>query len=301
MPQTIIAVICDCDDTLAPDTTEQLLAACGIDPRQFFDNEARRLVDQGWDPSIAYLQGMLELAKQGGPLHTLTQLRMKEIGRKLKFFPGVPQIFKKLRTKIEDNPKYRQHGLRLEVYVVTGGIEELISAKLRPTGQIGQDPVDWIWGCNFAYLGSNGPIQAIKNIVSFTEKTKFLFCIQKGLVGSRFANRPYDVNRPMDADERRVPFRNMIYLGDGPSDIPCMSLLSKDRKDRGSVIGIINKSRPRRTWELGYGRRVDVTVDPDFREKQSGYNQLLEATHRIADRIVEDIEYEGRRTVAPSF
>ena len=89
-----------------------------------------------------------------------------------------------------------------------------------------------VWGCDFGY-DVDGKVASIKNVVSFTEKTRFLFNIEKGLVDSEYDNRPYEVNTPMEQSERRVPIKNMIYLGDGPSDIRACLLFKRWGKAMG--------------------------------------------------------------------
>jgi hypothetical protein len=154
-----------------------------------------------------------------------------------------------------------------------------------------------LWGCNFDY-DEEGKISAIKNVVSFTEKTRFLFAIEKGQIDPEFKNDPYAVNRPMNEAERPIPLRNMIYLGDGPSDIPCMSIVLRAK---GNVIGILNKKEPHRAWALGYGRRASLTVPPDFRETEHGFIQLREAIIRMADRIKNEVETQGDSGTAPAY
>src|SRR5206468_13122098 len=114
------------------------------------------------------------------------------------------------------------------------------------------------------------------------------FDIEKGT--AQAGTGPYDVNRPMEPDDRPVPLRNMVYVGDGPSDIPCMSIV---QKAQGYVIGILSKKSPHKTWARGFGRRAHVTVPPDFREGEHGYLQLRESAIQIAERI--RLEIESRR------
>jgi hypothetical protein len=135
--------------------------------------------------------------------------------------------------------------------------------------------------------------------VSFTEKTRFVFNIEKGLVGEHFVNQPYAVNNPMGPDERPVPIRNMIYLGDGPSDIPCMSIIGKP--GGGYVIGILSKDVAYKTWALGYGRRAHVTVPPDFRDSEYGWGQLHEAVMQIAEKIKNAVIGFRRSGHAPAY
>jgi hypothetical protein len=100
---TVIAVVADCDDTLAPDTTAQLLEHFGIDPIKFYREDARKLVDQGYDPVLAYMNAMLEKAKGGGPLSTLTKDKITEIAQKLEFFPGIPDVFNTLKDEVHQD------------------------------------------------------------------------------------------------------------------------------------------------------------------------------------------------------
>ena len=275
MAQTTITIIADCDDTLAPDTTGQLLELCGVDSKDFFRNESAPLVRAGWDPSLAYMQRMIELAKDDGPLAFLTQSKIRDLASQLEFFPGVPECFDHIKQEVEQDPSFRAAGIRVESYVISGGIAELLRASSL------MNSVHHIWGCDFAY-DSSDVIAFPKNVISFTEKTRFLFMINKGKVGPTFEGQPYVVNEPMDADERPVPFENMIYIGDGPSDIPCMSLL---QLNKGFVIGVTSEDNPAKTWALAYGRRAHQTVGPDFTEEGSAYKALYQAVWQRAELI----------------
>jgi hypothetical protein len=267
LPQTTIAIVSDCDDTLAQDTTGQLLEMSGVNSQQFFAEEAASLVAQGWDPTLAYMNRMVALAAQDGPLSDLTLDKFQELGQRLVFFPGVPECFDLIKAEIESEPSFRDAGVRVESYVISGGIAELLRASPLEAA------THHIWGCNFSY-DERGVIAFPKNVISFTEKTRFLFRINKGQVGPSFESQPYTVNQPMEPSERPVPFENMIYIGDGPSDIPCMSLL---QSTKGFVIGVSNPTSPTRTWALAYGRRTHQTVDRDFTQGGSAYNALREA------------------------
>lgn len=274
MAQNTIAVIADCDDTLAPDTTGQLLSLFGLEPTDVF-REAAELVKSGWEPTIAYMHRMITLAGGDGPLAGLTLDKMQSAGRNLQFYEGVPAIFSDLKEELEGIPQYRAVGIRVETYVVSSGIEELLRAS--PL----KDAVHALWGSSFAY-GPGGQITSVKRALSFTDKTRCIFLIQKGKVGDEFRNNPYVVNEPMDPRERPVPFSNMIYIGDGPSDIPCMSLI---QTFGGLVIGILSKENPGKTWALGYGRRANVTVPPAYKRDDWAYSQLREALRDRADNI----------------
>src|SRR5438477_6009102 len=102
----------------------------------------------------------------------------------------------------------------------------------------------------------------------------------------------------MYGGERRVALKNMVYLGDGPSDIPCMSVITK-AQETGYVIGILSKQKPYKTWALGYGRRANVTVPADFRKGEHAYMQLRETVIQFAKGIQRDLKPKGKH--APGF
>ena len=282
MIPTTIALIADCDDTLAPDTTAQLLEFCGVDPRVLFA-ESGELVNQGWDPVVGYMRRMVELSKDEGPLATLRQPMIQQLARRLSFYPGVPDFFSRVKEEIENEPAFRAVGIRVESYVVSSGIQELLRASV-----LGQH-THRIWGCDFAY-GASGVIEFPKNVVSHTEKTRFIFMINKGQVSPDYDGQPYAVNAYVREDERPVPFENMIYLGDGPSDIPCMSLL---QSKGGYVIGIISESTPAKSWALGVGRRANLTLPGNFEPETITYRNIREAVWQRAQEITRQITGSG--------
>ena len=144
MAQNTIAIVADCDDTLGPDTTAQLLSSFGVDPEEFF-HEASALVREGWDPILAYLYRMIRLAQDDGPLSGLTREKIAELGQSLGFYPGVPSLFAKLKQEIESEPSYRDAGIRVECYVVSSGLEQLLAASPL-AGELHA-----LWGCSFDF------------------------------------------------------------------------------------------------------------------------------------------------------
>ena len=266
MAYNTIAVIADCDGTLAPDTTDQLLTYFNVKPEEFWPNQVQPLVKAGWDEHLAYMQKLIELSRRGGPLEGLTKEKLVEIAAGLQFYPGVPEGLITLREDIQGIPEFRDVGIRIEFYVISAGIGDLLRASALA------EVVHRIWACDFAY-SNRGTLSHLKNVISFTDKTRFLYMVNKGKVGEEHLNQQYVVNQPMEPGERPVPFENMVYIGDGPTDIPCMSLVTKMG---GYVVGILGKDKPHKAWALGYGRRVNATVPPDFSEGGYAYGHLKE-------------------------
>lgn len=272
---TTIAVVFDCDDTLARDTTGWLLQQCGVEPKSFF-KKAGTLVSNGWDPPLAYLNMILVQSRDGKELEKFRLPFLKSLSNACDglFFPGTTDLFERLRSCVKQEKRYQEVGIQVKCYIISGGIEEFLSQT-----QVGKT-ADAVWASSFEYDEQGRPI-SIKNVMSFTEKTRYLFCINKG-VASQARSMPYIVNTPQpDRGSRTVPFSNMIYVGDGPSDIPSMSLITHFD---GHAIGILAE-RADKVWEVGYGRRSNFTIPTDFREDEIGYKNLKHAVVQVAEGI----------------
>src|SRR3989442_8192962 len=264
MKQNTIAIICDCDGTLAPDTTAFLLESNQIDQKQFW-NDVSRLVSQGWDPPLAYMNRTMELMK-AGEIEQNTNKKLDKLGSKIVPYDGVPEFIPELMALIKKNNDFVKAGVNLEFYVISSGIEELIK------GSVLSNHFNDIFGGRFAE-DETGVITSIKSSVTFTEKTKFLYAINKGIKGDELRKKPYLVNDAIKRVDRRIPFEYMIYLGDGPSDIPCFSAL---RDYGGNCIGIVGNDSAYKGYELARGKRT--TIGPYSRnyKKDSDLRMMLE-------------------------
>ena len=283
MVHNTIAIIADCDGTLAPDTTDQLLTHFNVKPEEFWPRQVQPLVKAGWDEHLAYMQKLIEFSREGGPLEGLTADKLTEIAAGLEFYPGVPDGLIALRDEIQGISEFRDLGLRIEFYVISAGIGDMLRASALAK------VAHRIWACDFAYDGE-GALSHLKNVISFTDKTRFLYMVNKGKVGEEHLNQQYVVNEPMNSEERPVPFANMVYIGDGPTDIPCMSLVTAMG---GYVLGILGKDKPNKAWALGYGRRVNATVPADFVAGGYGYGHLREVVLHRARMIRQQMSSVG--------
>ena len=278
MAQNVIVIICDCDGTLCPDTTDRLVSKLGLDLKEFW-KDVSMLVEDGWDPPLAYLNRLLELSKVG-QIKPLTRQMLISTANTVKFYTGALDFIDRLKSRLNETVEYREAGIALEWYVVSSGIEELLKAT--PLGSRATD----IFGCAFEY-DTAGRAVAVKRAVTFTEKTKFVFAINKGISGEEIHRKPYRVNDAVSDDDRRVSFQQMVYIGDGPSDIPCFSMI---KKLGGRAIGVMPPEdlELRRPYELAEGERL--TVGPytaDFSDGSDLFKILWRIVESIADSIVE--------------
>lgn len=258
MPDTHIAIIFDFDDTLVPDSTSQLLEEYGMDPDSFWEDEFSPLLTEGYDPANAYITLILEKIGPDRPFGELTIDELQEFGSELdgQEFPGLPEFFEDIEDMVSD---YRD--TMVDFYCISGGFRNII---------IGTELSEYFRGIYASEL-AHGPedhITRIKKSVNFTEKTRYLFEINKGFEQEQTRQDPYLVNKQMDQEERRVPFENMIYVGDGLTDIPCFSLLSNMGGSRFGVFDPADQSSKQKALQLidSSKGRVQSINPPEYNE-----------------------------------
>jgi len=271
----VVALVFDFDDTLAPDSTSGFLQDMGVDPAAFWRDEVNPLLDhEDWDPVPAYLYRMLELSRSGchGPI---TRDRLRDWGARLPLHEGVGTLFERLRARL----RQAHPTVQLECYLISSGIGDV----LRATPIAGQ--FTDIWASEFHY-DAQGAIAFPRRIVSFTDKTRYLFHIQKGIIGPGSRNKPFEVNRKVDADKLRVPLDQMIFVGDGYTDIPCFSLV---RRSGGVAFGVWDprhKEKRSRAWGFIEDGRVSNLNQARFGEDAELYQWLEAAVESLASKIV---------------
>lgn len=268
----IVAIVFDFDDTLAPDSTSGYLADIGVDVPAFWDRANRRIDQEGWDQIPVYLYQMMELnASQEGPRVTVDSFR--DWGNRLPLHDGVPSFFDRLRSYLKDiSPD-----TILEFYLISSGIGEILRAT--PIAKEFRD----IFACDFDY-DSSGGIVFPKNIVSFTEKTRFLFNISKGMIGEEARLNPQAVNKRFQDGEYRVPFHNMIFVGDGDTDIPCFTLVERYNGVAMAVYDPQKRHKWGRAWKFIKDKRVSNITTADYREGSNLEIQLTMALDEIVHR-----------------
>lgn len=267
-PQNIIALIFDFDDTLTDDSTTKLLEKYNIDPNKFWNKQVKERVEKEWNPTLAYLDLLLEYVGSRKPLKNLSNNDLKKFGSSLKFYKGIPELFTSLKKIVAE---HKVSSPSIEFYIISGGIEEIIKGS-----KIAKH-FDGIWGCGFEER--NGTIAKIKNIISFTEKTKYLFYINKGLNEDVRKNQ-YLVNKFVALNKRRIPFENMIYVGDGLTDIPCFSLI---QKSNGRAFGVFNPQRkdsPKKAYEQLVATKRVLTMNSPYYGKTDDLGSLIRAAVR---------------------
>lgn len=275
-PQNVIAVVFDFDDTLTDDSTTKLLESYGIDPVDFWKDKAAGMLADGWDPTLAYLKLILDEIGPGKAFGELTNDKLREFGATLRMYSGVVKLFKDLHHIAA---QHRVSNPVVEFYVISGGLEEVIRGSKIARFMSG------IWGNRFWENPELGYITHLKNAVTFTEKTKHLFEINKGLVDST-RREHYAVNKHISPPDRRVPFKNMIYVGDGLTDVPCFSLLQANGGIPFGVFDPKKEGSPKKAYEtLVTTKRTSTTNSPHYGEKDDLGSIIRAAVTQICVRL----------------
>src|SRR5208282_17949 len=239
--QREISLIFDFDETLTEDSTAAFVKSRGLDPQKDFYELAAERVANGWDPPLAYLTLMCDMTKDGR-LQPIRRSDFLDFGRKLKPYPGVQSFLRGLRKKFEADALIKEAEVSLAYYIISGGIGDII----RSVSIV--DDFKEVWACEFDY-DAYQVVSRPKAVITFSEKTKFLFYINKGITGPQSRQTPYAVNVELKPEDRPVPFCNMIYVGDGPSDVPCMSLLNSSMPPGRSIL-VVADQKIHKSWEL---------------------------------------------------
>lgn len=295
MEQNTIAVIWDFDKTLIYGSMQEpIFKKYHVNPDDFWREVSslpKRYAKQGVkvNEQTIYLNHLLTCIDQG-IFAGLDNRMLAALAKELVFYPGVPDIFISLKNVIEDNPDYRQFGIHVEHFVVSTGFAEMIRGSLvRPF-------VDGIWGCEFietpirSFLDQKTSPKSAQDkkglrqlgyIIDNTSKTRAIFEINKG--ADRFDS--IDVNSKMEDIDRRVPFQNMIYVADGPSDVPAFSILKQYGGKTFAVYPQGNAGGFKQVDALRKDGRIDMYAEADYSEGTMAYIWLTEKTKEIGESI----------------
>ena len=270
----VLAICYDFDKTLTPDNMQAqgYIQSVGYDVDRFWEETDALAHAHGMDANLAYMYKMVTEAE--GNL-VLNRKALREYGAKVQVFPGVEQWFDRIRAY------GRENGVIVEHYIISSGLLEMIEG----TEMAKNGAFDRIYASSF-YFNERGLAKWPAQVVNYTSKTQFLFRIEKGTLDE---NDPV-VNDYFPPEKIRVPFRNMVYIGDSDTDIPCMKLVNVNG---GHAIGVYNPEtgqkekvqRMLRDQRIRYYAPADYTEDSELDRlvKQiilrTSANEALEAAH----------------------
>ena len=274
----IIAVIYDSDKTLTPKYMQHVLFdEFGISGEEFWTENGRRIEEArkqriNLDGDPAYLNLMLDYVKEG-KFPGLSNQKLFELGNKIDVFPGLPDFFEYIKGTIED--KFGSAGISVEQYIVSSGMKRTIEGKFG-------DYIDNIFGAEFIE-NEKGEISKIARVIDSAGKRNILHQINKGCN----VNPEIDVNASVPHDFRRVPFRNMIYVADGPNDIICFKGVNDGE---GFSLGVYDPENPKsleQAIQLRRDERIFDIVPNDYSEGSHTRRLIIGLMEFMAKRDIE--------------
>lgn len=297
--QNTIACIWDFDKTLIPDYMQApLFRRYGVNEPAFWaetNSLGEHYRKRGYHISgeIAYLNHLLTYV-MAGHMPKLNNKVLRECGSEIRFYPGMPQFLDRCRGYVREKPEHVKHEIHLEHYIVSTGLAEMIR------GSAVASKVDGIWGCEFVEnplqpgfltqdefeLRAEAEIAQIGMVIDNTTKTRAIFEINKGTN----KNPAIDVNANIKPEDRRIPLMNMIYIADGPSDIPSFSVVKGGGGKAYAVYNPDSTPEFEQNDRLRQVGRIDHYGPADYLENSPTAKWLRLQIHKICDRIVADRE-----------
>ncbi len=266
----IIAFLYDFDKTLCTTDMEDyaFIPSLGYTPAEFWGRANAFGWENRMDGLLAYMYTMIqECAAQN---IKLDRAFLNHCGESIQLFPGVREWFARINAFGESL------GVQVEHYVISSGLREIIEGS-----GIAQEFRE-IYACEF-YYNENGDACWPKLDVNFTNKTQFVYRINKGILD---VSRDKELNDSMPDDSKRVPFTNMIYMGDGLSDVPCMKMM---RAYGGQAIAVYQASNRQGVEKLLADGRVDFIFPADYREGMELDRTVRDILRKmtITDRLLD--------------
>lgn len=243
----IVAIMYDFDKTLSTRDMQEFafIPSLGMESSQFWQmaNDFGR--EQKMDGILAYMYASVRESRRHGK-----ELRREDLvnhGKSVEFYNGVESWFDRI------NKYGEEQGVVVEHYIISSGMKEIIEGtEIAPKFKE-------IFACEY-YFDETGVAVWPKTAVNYTNKTQFVYRINKGVLD---VSNDEDLNRSMPDDSKRVPFSNMIYIGDGLSDVPCMKMM---QAYGGTSIAVYSQGDRRKVEDLLIKDRVNFIFPADYSE-----------------------------------
>ena len=247
--EPVLAMCYDFDKTLSPTDMQAqgYIQSVGYDVAEFWKKTNVLATENEMDSNLAYMYVMMDEAR--GKL-VFNRKSLEDYGSKVQLFPGVSEWFERI------NAYGREKGITVEHYIISSGLKEMIDGtEIAKKGAFKK-----IYASSF-YYDERGVAVWPAQVINYTNKTQFLFRIVKGVLDVNDDG----VNEYFAPENLRVPFRNMVYIGDSDTDIPCMKLVNVNG---GHSIGVYNPEtmNKERVHKMLRDNRIRYFAPADYRD-----------------------------------
>lgn len=273
----VLAICYDFDKTLSPDDMQAqgYIQSVGYDVQKFWDESNDLAKANDMDNNLAY---MWKMVQESEGRMVFNKEKLAEYGARVKLFDGVEDWFERIRAY------GKTRNVIVEHYIISSGLKEMIEGtKMARAGAF-----EKIYASSF-YFNDRGVAKWPAQVINYTSKTQFLFRIEKGVLD---INDP-GVNAYFSPEEIRVPFRNMVYIGDSDTDIPCMKLVNTYG---GHSIGVYDPAtqNKKKVYKMMHDKRIRYYAPADYTER-SELDLLVKAIidKTAANEILEDRHFRN--------
>lgn len=270
MSKPIVALLYDFDRTLAVEDMQNfsLIPKLGYTVSEFWDKTEEFCKKYDMDKILGYIYMIMKVAKEKNI--PLTHEFLQECGKPIKYFEGVTTWFQRI------NDYAAERGLQCEHYLITSGNKEIVegSSIFKEFKQI--------FGCEYLF-NDDGVAYWPRTIVNYTLKTQYIFRISKGFINT---NDDKAINEK--TPNRRVHYENMIYIGDGLTDVPSMIVV---KENNGNSIAVYSKGQLEKVADLYEDGRVNYICKADY----SRNSELEKVVKLIIDGISIKETLESKR------
>jgi len=269
-----IALVYDFDGTLSPRPMQEyaFLPEIGADAAAFWAESNALARRTQADPLITYMHLMYRKAKAKGV--RIDRADLVAQGRKVAFYPGVEDWFDAVAGYVRSHAQ--SQGVQLRHYLVSSGLLEIVEGT----------PIYRRFHNVFAseYWFEAYDLPYPKRVITDTGKTQYLFRINKGV-----EDLGQSINQHMPEEARPIPFANMIYFGDGDTDVPSMAVM---RKNGGHAVAVYPPGKSKaKCVELYRAGRCDFFAPADYREG----SDLFRRTCLLLDLVLADIRVQEEK------
>ncbi len=262
----ILAFVYDFDKTLCSDDMQNFsfIPSLGMEPHEFWEKTAIFSERYGVEKILSYMYMMIYCCKKKNI--AISREWLNSLGKDVKFYDGVTTWFERINSYGEEK------GIKVEHYILSSGTKEIIEGT-----SIAKE-FTRIFGCEFIY-DENGIALWPKNTINYTSKTQYLYRISKGALD---INDDEKVNQRIET--KRVPFRNIVYLGDGMTDVPCMAIV---REKGGRAIAVCPKGKEEKVKQLYADERINFYCYADYRSgsKLEKYAKLIIDATAVTEQL----------------
>ena len=267
MEKPILAIMYDFDKTLSTTDMQNysFIPAVGMTPETFWGATGEFSKKTGCERILSYMYMMILKAREAGI--KLTREFLRDCGKNIKYHPGVTTWFDRI------NKYGLEKGIKVEHYLVSSGTKEILE------GCSIYDKFTKVYGCEFYY--ENGVPVWPKLAINYTQKTQFFFRIAKGVKSLQDDD---SVNEKVKG-KLRIPYTNIVYIGDGMTDVACMTLVNKNN---GYPIGVYTDANRAQVDQIKADKRCRFVVKADYSADKD--------MEKVMKLIIDDVS--NRETLA---